>query len=196
MSLKYLSNFWRTLDIPLINCEVSLILLWSENFVITSQAARDADPDDDPAVAATKSPTEATFKINDTNLYVTIVTLSTEDDNKLLEQLKTGFKRTIKWNKYRSEVTNQTATNDLNYLIDPTFSKVNKLIVLSFKNEGHSNSCSNYYTKTVEIKDYNVLIDGKTFFDVPINNKEVTYGKVIEMNKNSDYATGNLLDYD
>ena len=68
--------------------------------------------------------------------------------------------------------------------------------MLSFKNEGHRNSCSNYYTKTVEIKDYNVLIDGKTFFDVPVNNKELTYGKVIEMNKNNDYATGNLLDYD
>ena len=115
MSLKYLSNFWRTLDIPLINCEVSLILTWSENCVITSQAARNADPDDDHAVAATKSPTEATFKIKDTNLYVTIVTLLTEDDNKLLEQLKTRFKRIIKWNRYRSEMTNQTATNDLNY---------------------------------------------------------------------------------
>ena len=61
-----------------------------------------------------------------------VVTLSTEDDNKLLEQLKTGFKRTIKWNKYRSEMTNQTQNNNLNYLIDPTFTKVNRLFVLPF----------------------------------------------------------------
>ena len=68
-------------------------------------------------------------------MYVPVVTLSTEDDNNFLEQLKSGFKRTIKWNKYRSEMTNQTKTNNLNYLIDPTFNKVNRLFVLSFENE-------------------------------------------------------------
>ena len=81
------------------------------------------------------SPTNATFQITDTKLYVPVVTLSTKDDNNFLEQLKSGFKRTIKWNKYRSEMTNQTKTNNLNYLIDPTFTKVNRLFVLSFKNE-------------------------------------------------------------
>ena len=96
MSLKHLSNFWRTLDIPLINCEINLILTRSENCVITSKATRDANPDADPAVVTVNNPTNATLKITDTKLYVPAVTLSTEDDNKLLEQLKTGFKRTIK----------------------------------------------------------------------------------------------------
>ena len=90
---------------PLINCEINLILTWSENCVLTSKATRDADPDADPAVAAINNPTNATFKITDTKLYVPVVTLSTENDKTLLEQLRTGFKRTIKWNKHRSEMT-------------------------------------------------------------------------------------------
>ena len=101
---------------PLINCGVSLILTWFreglttsiERIVITN-TRRDT------------SPTNATFQITDTKLYVPVVTLSKENDIKLLEQLKTGFKRTIKWNKYRSEMTNQAKSNNLNYLIDRTF---------------------------------------------------------------------------
>ena len=127
-------------------------------------------------------------------MYVPIVTLSTEGDNKLLGQLKTGFKKTIKWNKYRSEVSNQTKNNNLNYLIDPTFTKVNRLFALSFKNENDRTSFSKYYTPNVEIKDFNVLIDSKSFFDVPVKNKKETYEKIIEISKNSDYGTGNLLD--
>ena len=68
-------------------------------------------------------------------MYVLVVTLSTEDDNKFLEQLKTGIKRTIKWNKYRAEMTNQAKTNNLDYLINPVFNRVNILFVLSFENE-------------------------------------------------------------
>ena len=94
--LKYLSNFWKTVDITLINCDVSLTLTWSENFVITSKATREANLDADPAVDEINNPTNATFKIKDTKLYVPVATLSSENDNKLLEQLKTGFKRTIK----------------------------------------------------------------------------------------------------
>ena len=119
MPLKYLSNFWRTLDIQLINCEVSLNLRWSENCVLTRKSTRDADPDADPAVAGINNPTNAVFKITDCKLYVPVVTLSAENDNKLLEQLQTGFKRTIKWNKYRSQMSNQTKNNNLDYLIDP-----------------------------------------------------------------------------
>ena len=115
-------------------------------------------------------PTNATFKIKDTTLYVSLVTLSTKDDNKFLEQLKTGFKKTIKWNKYRPEVTKQAKTNNLNYLIDPTFNKVNRLFALSFENENDRT----YYTSKIEIKDFNVLIGGKSFFDVPTKNKEET----------------------
>ena len=150
---------------PLINCEINLILTWSEKCVLTdipTQAARDANP---PVEARERidAPTNATFQIKDTKLYVAAVTLSTEDDNNFLKQLKSGFKRTIKWNKYRSEMTNQTKTNNLNYLIDPTFIKINRLFVLSFENEEDWTSFSKYYTPKVEIKDLNVLFDGKRF---------------------------------
>ena len=157
---------------PLINCEISLNLTWSKNCVLTSKATREADPDVDPAVAEIKNPTGATFKITDYKLYVPVVTLLAENDNKLLEQLKTGFKRTITWNKYRSEMSNQTKNNSLNYLIVPTFTNVNRLFVLSFENETDRNSFSNYYAPKVEIKDFNVLIDGKQFFEIHIKNKE------------------------
>ena len=142
------------------------------------------------------APTGTTFEITDTKLYVPAVTLSTEDDNKLLEQLKTGFTRTIKWQKYTSEMPNPTEIHNLNYLIDPTFSKVNRFFVLSFKNDQDRTSFTKFYTPKVEIKDFNVLIDGKGFFDVPIKNKEETYEKIIEISKNNDHKPGNLLDYD
>ena len=80
-----------------------------------------------------------------------------------LEQLKSGSKRTIKWNKYSSEIANQAETNHLNCLIDPTFTKVNRLFVLSLENEEDRTSSSKYYVSKVEIKDFNVLIDGKSF---------------------------------
>ena len=80
------------------------------------------------------SPESGAFKIKDCKLYVPVVALSAENDNKLLEQLKPGFKRTIKWNKYRSEMSNQTKNNNLKYLIDPTFTNVNRLFVLTFQN--------------------------------------------------------------
>ena len=196
--LKYLSNFWRTLDMPLINCEINLILTWSENCVLTSKATRDAVPAQggNPAVTRVNNPTNARFKITDTKLYVPVVTLSTKDDNNFLEQLKSGFKRTIKWNKYRSEMTNQTKTNHLNYLIDPTFTKVNRLFVLSFENEEGRTSFSKYYVPKVEIKNFNMLIDGKSFFEVPVKNKEEAYEKIMTISKNNDYTTGNLLDHE
>ena len=112
------------------------------------------------------SPTNAIFQITGTKLYVQVVTLSTENDKRLLEKLRTGFKRTIKWNKYRSEMTYQVKNNNLNYLIDPTFTKVNRLFVLLFENENDITSFSDYYVPNVQIKDFNVLIDIKSFFDV------------------------------
>ena len=107
--LKYLSNFWRALDMPLINCEVSLTLTWSENCVIATfdkRTVRDTNNRDN-------SPTNAAFKITHCKLHVPVVTVSAENDKKLLEQLKTGFKRTITWNKHRSEMSNQTVNNNL-----------------------------------------------------------------------------------
>ena len=127
------------------------------------------------------------FKIKDTKLYVPVVTLLAENDNNLLEQLKTRFKRTITWNKYRSEVSNQTKNNNLNYLIEPSFTNVNRLFVLLFENEDDRTSFSKYYVQSVAIKDFNVLIDGKSFFEIPVK---------FEVSKNNDYKTGNLLEYE
>ena len=142
------------------------------------------------------SPESAAFKIKDCKLYVPIVTLSAENYNNLLEQLKAGFKRTIKWNKYKSEMSNQTKNNNLNYLIDPTFTNVNRLFVLTFENEDYRTSFSKYYVPKVEIKNFNVLIDGKPFFEILVKNKEDVYEAIIEMTKNNDYTTGNFLDYE
>ena len=101
ISLRHLSKFWKSLNIPLINCEVELILTWSKNCVLADMTVRDAEGDN-PAIVA---PTGLEFKITDTKLYVTVVSVSKENDIKPLEQLKSGFKRTIKWNKYRSQMT-------------------------------------------------------------------------------------------
>ena len=138
---------------------------WSENCILTSKATRGAVPAQggSHAVSRMNNPANAIFKITNTKLYVPVVTLSTKDDNNFLEQLKSGFKRTIKWNKYRSEMTNQTKTNHLNHLIDPTFIKVNRLFVLLFKNEEDRTSFSKHYVPKVDINDFNVLIDGKRF---------------------------------
>ena len=113
-----------------------------------------------PARERIDAPTNATFKITDTKLCVPVVTLSTKDDNNFLEQLTSRFKRTIKWNKHISEMI---LTNYFNYLIDPTLTKVIRLFVLSFKNKEDRTSFSKNYVPTVEIKDINVLIDGKSF---------------------------------
>ena len=86
-----------------------------------------------------------------------------KNDKRLLEQLRTGSKRTIKWNKHRSEMTNQTKNNNSNYLINPTFTNVNRLLVLLFENENDRTSFSKYYVPNVQIKDFNELIDGKGF---------------------------------
>ena len=158
---------------PLINCEISLTLTWSENCVLTdikTQTAAAAQGDN-PARERIDAPTNAIFKITDTKLYVPVVTLSKENDTKLLEQLKSGFKRTIKWDKYRSQMSIQPQNNNLNYLIGPTFTNVNRLFVLSFLRNNNTDSrysCSNYHVSKVKIIDFNVLIDRKSVFDFPV----------------------------
>ena len=112
--------------------------------------------------------------------------------------VKEGFKRTIFWNKYRSEITAQAKSNNLDYLIDPTFININRLFILSFKNGDNDptrDSFKKYYMSLVEIKDFNVLIDNKPFFDQPVKKKQEVYQKLIEMSRNDDYTTGNLLDF-
>ena len=164
--LKYLISFWKSLNIPLINCEVELISTWSKNCVLAYMTVRAAQ-NNNPAIVA---PTGSEFKIRDTKLHLPVVSLSKANDIKLLEQLKSGFKRTIKWDKYRSQMTIQPQ-NNLNCLIDPTFTNVNRLFVLSISrnnNTDNRDSFPHYYVPNIEIKDFNVLIDGKSFFDLPV----------------------------
>ena len=93
-------------------------------------------------------------------------------------------------------MSNQTRNNNLNYLIDPTFTNVNRLFVLPFENEDNRKFFSKSYVPKTEIKDFNVLIDGKHLFEIPVKNKEEAYEAIIEMSRNNDYANGNLLDYE
>ena len=165
---------------PLINCEVSLTLSWYENYVITCKATREGDITTVTVRINNNDPTNVVFKITDCNHYVSVVTLSVEEDNELLNKLKSGFKRTITWNKYMSQMSNQTANNNLNCLIDSTFSNVNRLFVICFENEEDKTSFSNYYVPKVEIKDYNVIIYGKPLFEIPV---KITQ-KLIKRRKN------------
>ena len=132
--LKYLSNFWRTLEMPLISCEVSLVLTCSPTCVITSSTG------------------QGKFKITDTNFYLPVVTLSTEDNEKLLQQLRSGFKRVINRNKYLSRPELLAQNPNLNYLIEPSFQGVNRLFALAFENDAQRKVHSGYYLPNVQIK--------------------------------------------
>ena len=189
--LKYLDNFWRALNIPLISCEVSLELKWNKNCVITSLEQRGIGEGN-----RDNAPTGATLAINDCKLYVPAVTLSKDDEIKLLTNLKSGFKREIIWNKYRSQMTTEAVNNNLNILIDPTFTNVNRLFVLAYRTADDRQSFSHFYLPRVMVKDFNVIIDKLAFFDLPIKTEEEAYEKIIDISRNNEYTTGNLLDYD
>ena len=180
--LKYLSNFWRTLEMPLINCEVELILTCSANsFIIYTNVVNQVP----------------TFTITETNLYVLVVILSTQDNARLLPKLKSGFKRTITWNKYLTKPEILPQNPNLNHLIKPSFQGVNRLIVLAFEDDAQRISNKRYYVPNIEIKDYNVMIDGKNFYNQPVKNDKVTCENIrkIAMGQGDNYATGCLLDY-
>ena len=108
------------------------------------------------------------FTITDTKLYVPVITLSTQENIRPLQQLESGFKRTINWNKYLAKTINQGRNRYLDYLIDPSFQGVNKVFAFLVKDDDGWESHKQYYLQTVEIKDYNVTIDGRNFFDQPI----------------------------
>ena len=158
--LKYLSNFWRTLEMPLINCEVNLILTWSSTCIL---------------IATNIDNQNATFAISDTKLYVPVVTLSTQENTKFLQQLKSDFKRVINWNKYLSKPELLAQNPNLNHLVEPSFQGVNRLFVLAFENDDDRTSDERYYLPTVEIRNYNIMIDGENFFDQPTKSNKVTY---------------------
>ena len=115
---------------PLIICEVSLELKWNKNCVITSLEQRQVDAG--PHVV-NGSPTGATLDIIDCKLYIPVVTLSKDDEIKLLTNLKSGFTREIEWNKYRSQMSTEAINNNINILIDPTFTNVSRLFVLAYQ---------------------------------------------------------------
>ena len=150
--LKYLSNFWRTSEMPLINCEVNLILTWSSSCVL---------------IATNVQNQNATFTRTDTKLYVPVVTLSTQENTKFFQQLKSGFKRVINWNKYLSKPELLAQNPNLNHLVEPSFQRVNSLFVLAFENDDDRTSDDQYYLPTVEIKDYNIMINVENFFYQP-----------------------------
>ena len=107
----------------------------------------------------TTVPTNAKLAINDCKLYIPVVTLSKDDEIKLLTNLKSGFTREIEWNKYRSQMTTKAINNDLNILVDLTFTNVNRLFVLAYQNVDDRQSFSQFYLPKVMVKDYNVIID-------------------------------------
>ena len=162
--LKNISNLLFNLDFLLINSEIELILKWTEDCVLTEKATREElpagdDPAAEPAVNAINRPKDLKFSVTDCKLYVPVVTLLTEYQNQLYKELKTGISIDFTWSKYRSQMINQTATNNLNFLIYPTFNNVNRLFVLPFPNEEDRRSFPKFFTPTVEIKDYNVTTD-------------------------------------
>ena len=178
--LKYI--FWRTLEMPLINCEVNLILTWSSSCVLIATCTQNQN---------------ATFEITDTKLYLPVVTLSTQENTKFLQQLKSGFKRVINWNKYLLKPELLAQNPNLNNLVEPSFQGTNRLFVSAFENDDDRTSDDEYYLPTVEIKDYNIVINGENFFDQPIKNNKITYDNIskIAAGQGDDYTTGCLLDY-
>ena len=125
------------------------------------------------------------------------MTLSTQEDTKFLQQLKSGFKRVINWNKYLSKSELLAQNPNLKHLVEPSFQGVNRLFVLAFENDDDRTSDDQYYLPTVEIKDYNIMINGENFFDQPIKNNKVIYENIrkIATGQGNDYTTGSLLDY-
>ena len=166
--LKYLSNFWRSLEMPLINCRVELSLRWIGIFVLTTAPIG--------ANANATCADSATFKITDAKLYVPVVTLSAEDNVKLTKQLNEGFKRSLYWNEYKMidnkkvEITNANDEKPKRELLDSSYQGVKKLFVLIYDNNQVSvNSFKNYFFPRVKIENYNIVTDGRNVYDQPIN---------------------------
>ena len=187
--LKYLSNSWRSLEMPSINFKVELSLKWYERCLLTA-------------------PTIATFRITDAKLYVPIVTLSIEDNSKLTKLLNEGFKRPIYWNEYKvtlNKVVEIAAVNDVKYIrevLDSSCQGVKRLFVLAYNNTAGNDQVSvdsykKYFLPRVKIDNCNIEIDGRNFYDQPINDSIKQYDEVrkISTGQGDDYTTGCLLDY-
>ena len=166
----------------LINCEISLILIWSDRCFVIDNLIDNQEP---------------IFTITDTKRYVPVVTLSIQDNLKLLEQLKSGFKRTTNWNKYEPKVTVEQRKQYLHFLINRSFQQANRLFVLSFQDTNGRTSYKRYYLPLAEIKDDNIVSDGQKIFDQPIKNNLIKSDNIqkIPIGQGNDYMNGCLLDY-
>ena len=182
--LKYLSNFFRSLEIPLINCKIKLNLTWKKECVFANQ---DGAP---------------VFIINDTKMYVPDVTLSKEDHKDFIEQQNKGFQRYIYWNEYKTKEINENAdANVLKYInLDLSFQGVNRLFVMAYNrvdSQPTRNGQQKYYLPRISLNKYNVIIGGRNLYDNPIKgdiekNREL---KKVIIGKGEYYIIGYLLDF-
>ena len=195
--LKYLTNFFRSLEMPLINCKIKLNLTWKKECVLST--------DDD--VAAPNLDNNPVFIINDTKLYVPVVTLSKEDNKDFIEQQNKGFQRSIYWNEYKTKEQNENVdannnANNVRYInVDPSFQGVNRFFVMAYSREDNNQATRNvrtkYYLPKIDLNKYNIINDGRNFYDNPIENDTEKYRKLKKgmIGKGEDYTTGSLLDY-
>ena len=182
--LKYLSNFLRSLEMPLINCKIKLSLIWKKECALSTDNGN------------------AVFIINDTKMYVPVVTLSKEDDKDFIEQQNKGFQRSIYWNEYKTKEINENAdANVFKYInLDLSFQGVNRLFVMAYNRangQPSRNGQQKYYLPRIDLEKYNVIIDGRNFYDNPIESDIEKYRelKKVMIGKGEDYTTGSLLDF-
>ena len=181
---KYLSNFFRSLEMALINYKIKLNLAWKKECVLPTDAGN------------------TVFIINDTKMYVPVVTLSKEDNKDFIEQQNKGFQRSIYWNEYKTKEINENAdVNVFKYIhLDPSFQGVNKLFVTEYNRvDGQPNRDDQrkYYLPRIDLNKYNVIIDGRNFYDNPIESDIEKYRelKKVMIGKEEDYIPGSLLDF-
>ena len=182
--LKYLSNFFRSLEMPLINCKIKLNLTWKKKCVLSPDAG------------------DAVFLINDTKMYIPVVTLSKEDNKDFIEQQNKGFQRSIYWNEYKTKGQDKDANaNEFKYInLDLSFQGVNRLFVMAYSradNQPTKDGQRKYYLPKIDLKKYNVIIDGRSFYDNPIESDIEKYRelKKVMIGKGGDYTAGSLLDF-
>ena len=181
--LKYLSNFFRSLEMPLINCKIKLNLSWKKECVLSNQDGA------------------AVFIINDTKMYVPVVTLSKEDNKDFIEQQNEGVQRSIYWNEYKTKEINENAdANVFKHInLDPSFQGVNRLFVMAYNRENGQPTSNGQqkYLPRIDLEKYNVIIDGRNFYDNPIKSDIEKYRelKKVMIGKGEDYTTGSLLDF-
>ena len=191
--LKYLSNFWRSLEMPLINCKVELKLKWTKYCVFSTGGIENGVNDNDNA--------NIIFTMKGTKLHVPVVTLSARDNQKLSKLLRKGFERLVYWNEYETKSENENTTNEYRYFLELNFVGVNRLFVLVYTNETNNAKRFNarkYYIPKGIMKYYNVIINGKNFYDQPIDSGIKRYGEIRKLTTGQGeyYTAGCLLDYE